>query len=252
MFVRCAISFAALLLVVIRGMCPSVFAAVDSIALALIAVSVVPWVIGRVSKLSIPGFFEAELKDIKQVAVDALQEARKAGTKSEQLFIGSLPPAGDANGSSEKLKQLAQTYLRTRAEMGSGQARTGRMTTIFRDMVGEAHALGQTWDESLEWLSGDDSGRNLAAIAHAYAFPTEDKLGILLQCVEKSRQPFVQYWGLFAINNIVDASGLRGTSPKIIEILKKLEGSIPSDTDRSDLISNINWKIDSLLRTGRT
>ena len=161
-YVRAAISAVALLVVIVRGFFPVVFSTIDSIALALLAVAVAPWVIDRVTKLSIPGFLEAELKEAQQTAKDAIQIARKAETKSEQLFMDSRPQPDDVNASPADLDQLAQKYIRTRSEMESGHARTARMTAIFREMVQKAESIGELWTDSSAWLSQGDPGHSFS------------------------------------------------------------------------------------------
>ncbi|RYG96336.1 MAG: hypothetical protein EON58_12290 [Alphaproteobacteria bacterium] len=252
--IRAAITAVFLLAFSLRTAMPDTFSRMDVVSVALLAVAAIPWISEFVGKLSIPGVFEAELRDLRRQlddtskqAATAAATAHQAEQNSETLFLASRNTPSASKNPEEKLVQLADNYIRDRGSMKSGQPRTMRMTTIFREMVAEAEALGATWPAAREWLKSPDGGKNLAAVAHAFTFPESMPANALLACLENSTQPFVQYWALRALQVSIEELELRQFSAADIERMRSIVANLPENTDRHYLATTINSAIDRLL-----
>ena len=70
------------------------------------------------------------------------------------------------------------------------------MTGIFRQLESAARRVGTDQTDVPNWLSNEDAGRQLAAIAWLRSHPEKIKPAGLINTVYKSNQQFVQYWAL--------------------------------------------------------
>jgi hypothetical protein len=89
-----------------------------------------------------------------------------------------------------------------------------------------------------------DEREHLAAVAYLYAKPDTSKLDALIDAMLKEDQPFVQYWGIQAIGELLggklngDLPGVSAQTLKSLEdLLKKIEAS--GDSSRIDELKRI-------------
>ena len=145
------------------------------------------------------------------------------------------------------LEKMASTYVETRKAMPSSAARTAKMTAIFGDMQNTAARLGGDNSEILQWLRGDDAGQQLAGLAWLRNFPAAVPPSSYIDVIERSTQPFVQYWALRALSGRLSALGLDEFSIADRVALKEFESLMRAGTDRHAQIRRINRKL-----SGRT
>ena len=132
-------------------------------------------------------------KDAKQ-AVETAQEAKGAAASAENKAVyaeASAEPAAkptekETSISEELLIEMAREYVRIRATMDSGPARTAEMTRIFRQMTALASKTGKF--PVVDCLrEPDDQGRRLAAYAYLYTKPDFNLLAELVESVTSGR-----------------------------------------------------------------
>ncbi|MER9407369.1 hypothetical protein NKI36_25385 [Mesorhizobium caraganae] len=238
------ITISALIAILLRLIFPTLFERIDFVSVALLVVAAIPWVSPLISKISIPGVIEAELRELKREFEETKEEAASASEialRSQNIALLSTTEVKDgrsSRGSSAKLVSLAKEYTAVRASMPGNPLRTSRMDELFGKMVKEARNLGPQWKEYAKLLRSDDGGDQLSGIAYAYAFPAEVEVNVLIDTVENSQQRFVQYWGLRAIQRALDADGL--FSVKDAERLHSLPSAFSSGTDRFIIASGIS------------
>jgi len=243
----------AIVAVILRLVFPALFERIDFIAVALLVIAVVPWIAPYISKISIPGLLEAELRELKEQVQQNKQDVQHASqivirSQDKALLSGmeSGPDVPKGKHSADNLAKLGSEYVDVRKRMPSGLARTAAMDEIFGRMLKEAAHLGQDWKAHKTWIRSGDAGQQLSAIAYAYAFPTAIDISALVDAVEESKQPFIQYWGLRTIQRALDADS--PFSLKDIERLQRIQAALPAGTDRAFLASSINRTIENKLR----
>lgn len=251
---RIAITIGALAAVLLRILFPALFERIDSVSVALIIVAVIPWLSPIISKIAIPGLIEAELRDLKQEVQETRDEAASASkialrSQDLALFSGAeaeqgLDTAG-RDGSVQSLVALAKNYAAVRGSMPSGPARTAAMDRLFGQMLQEASRLGRNWPGHNEALRSKEAGEQLGAIAYAFAFPEAADVSALIETVENTKQPFVQYWGLRAIQRAVDAGV--AYSLRDVERVRTLASAFGSATDRFLIASSISRALEKKL-----
>lgn len=240
---RITITVIALVAILLRITFPTLFERIDSVSVALIVVAVIPWLSPIVSKISIPGLIETELRELKkevQEAKDDVASAAKIALRSQDVaLLSKIETTGDAkqSGSSQRLIELGQEYVVIRGSMPSGPARTAAMDNHFGEMLQEARRLGKYWPGHEDALRNADAGRQLSAIAYAFAFPEASNISSLIDVVENAKQSFIQYWGLRTIQRAIDADTPYSIKDK--ERLIKLKNAFRSGTDRFFIISSI-------------
>ncbi|CAN7576956.1 hypothetical protein [Mesorhizobium sp. LjNodule214] len=249
---RIAITAGALIAVVLRITFPALFERIDSVSVALIVVAIIPWLSPIVSKISIPGLIETELRELKQEVQEAKDEvasASKIALRSQDIALLSGAERGlgatNRDGSVQSLVELAKDYAAVRGNMPSGPARTTAMDKLFGQMLQEAGRLERNWPQHNEALRSKEAGEQLGAIAYAFAFPESVDFSGLIESVEIAKQPFVQYWGLRAIQRAVDV-GVE-YSVKDVERLRILASAFRSGTDRFLIASSISRALDKKL-----
>ena len=235
----------------------------DVVALGLIVFAALPWLAYCLEELEIGGF-KAKLRAIGEQAETASETASTVREMVDELAISGstfsqrhgtldLSQSGlEASATKpgkedpiEELKELAKEYVSIRGSMPSGSERTAKMTAIFGQLESVARELGLDRTEVANWLSQEDAGRQLAAIAWLRAHPDQIKPVGLIAMVDKSNQPFVQYWALRVLKRHVDRKGIMDFSPHDLRQLKELEAQIRRGTDRYFQLRRINEQLDS-------
>jgi hypothetical protein len=249
---RWAIPVVAFIFIVLRLISPGLAGRVDFVTVALLVVAAIPWASAYISKISIPGVLEAELRELRQQVQQTQEQAQSASkiairSQDTVLFSGAKTDSRtlQKNHSAEHLADLGKQYVDLRRRMPGGSARTAAMDELFGKMLKEATYLGNDWKEHKTWLRNEDAGQQLSAIAYAYAAPDAADISALIDTVESSKQPFVQYWGLRAIQRSLDADS--PFSLKDVERLLHLQAALPAGTDRVLLAGSINRTIKSKL-----
>jgi hypothetical protein len=240
---RWIILVAALCIIVLRILCPAIFERVDAIAVALLFLAVVPWISVYVSKLSIPGVIEAELRKLEQQVQETREDVASASQmaiRSQDMFLMSVPAEGlseNRDPSIHELAELGRQYVEARRQMLPGVKRTISLDALFRSMVSSARALGGNLQEPIDWLRSNDAGQQLAAIAYSYAHPGVAEISALLDVVEGSSEAFVQFWGLRGVLSALEAGGR--VSPRDLHRLEELMKSVRTGTDRHVMLATI-------------
>ncbi|RUV32152.1 hypothetical protein [Mesorhizobium sp. M7A.F.Ca.MR.148.00.0.0] len=112
------------------------------------------------------------------------------------------------------------------------------MDKLFGQMLQEASRLGRNWPQHNEALRSKEAGEQLGAIAYAFAFPEAVDISGLIEAVEIAKQPFVQYWGLRAIQRAMDVGV--AYSVKDAGRLRILASAFQAETDRYLIASSIS------------
>ncbi|TIY08214.1 MAG: hypothetical protein E5V18_06875 [Mesorhizobium sp.] len=241
---RVAITIGALVAILLRLVFPTLFERIDFVTVALLVVASIPWLSPFVSKISIPGVIEAELRELKREFQETKEEVASVSEialRSQDIVLLSgaeaTEDASKQTGSPELLVELAKEYVSIRGSMPSGSLRTSAMDELFGRMLKQASKLGSNWREHIQLLQSGDSGQQLSGIAYAYAFPAATEISALIGAVEDAKQPFVQYWGLRAIQRALEADG--PFSVKDVERLQRLPSAFSPGTDRFLMASSI-------------
>jgi hypothetical protein len=249
---RISITAGALVAIVLRIAFPTLFERIDSISVALILIAAIPWLSPIISKISIPGLIETELRELKQdvrEAKDEVASVSKIAFRSQDIALLSGAERrfeiANRDGSVQRLVELAKEYAAVRGSMPSGPARTAAMDKLFGQMLQEAGRLEGNWPQHNEALRSKEAGEQLGAIAYAFAFPAAVDFSGLIESVEIARQPFVQYWGLRAIQRAVDVGV--GYSLKDAERLRILASAFRPGTDRFLIANSISRALDKQL-----
>lgn len=188
-----------------------------------------------------------------EAAAEARAVAEDSAVSPSVSFEGvseNAPGTGDAGSDHgddrRRLADLAGQYVQTRNAMQAGPGRTAQMTAIFTEMQQAARALGPARDDVLGWLSGSDSGLQLAAIAYLRAHPDAAPPSALVRAIGQAGEPFVQYWALRALSGQVDKAGIDGFSIADRERLRDYESGIRRGTDRHAQLVRLNQRLDRL------
>jgi hypothetical protein len=215
---------------------------IDVVTIALVLLAFLPWLSTFLSEFSAGGI-TVKLREIeKKIETVAEQQVRTDDQliQSATAAQSATKPRKSAMPASQGLDELAQKYISTRNSMRSGPARTTKMTDIFVEMRAAALATGPGWDQAEGWLADDDPGRNLGALAFLNAFPEKVKPSSLIDLVERTSQPFIQYWALRTLNSFVQTQGSKDFSVADVRRLKALEGQLGPSVDRGILVRSIN------------
>ena len=236
----------------------------DLVALGFAAFIALPWLVSCLDEIEIGGV-RAKWRKVEERAEEAGNQAFDARNLVDELVMSrgtteqeqrpDLAHAPEALSESDKevadskeaLRELAQRYVSVRESMPSGAARTARMTEIFGKLQGLSKRIPRDQGDVLGWLTHEDAGLQLAAIAWLRAHPDSATPGNLIEAIERSSQPFVQYWALRVLNEHVDQKGAREFSPLDLGRLQGLEGQLGRRTDRRFLLYRLNRKLDDAL-----
>lgn len=92
-------------------------------------------------------------------------------------------------------------------------------------------------------MHSDIPEEQLAAIAWLRNFPAALAPATYIDLIERTSQPFVQYWGLRALAGRLSALGLDELSISDRIQLKEIESMMRSGTDRHAQLRRINRKL---------
>lgn len=215
---------------------------IEVVTIALVLLAFLPWLSTFLSEFSAGGI-TVKLREIEK-KIDTVAEQQ---VRTDDQLIQSATTAQSTNKGLETavvtpsdLYALAQKYVTVRGSMRSSSARTSKMTDIFVEMRAAALTVGPGWGEADAWLVDSDPGRNLAAVSFLNAFLDRVKPTSLIDLVESTSQPFIQYWALRTLNSYVQTYGSRNFSTSDTRRLKDLEGQLGPAVDRGILVRSIN------------
>ncbi|MEU8876542.1 hypothetical protein AB0D24_36435 [Streptomyces javensis] len=210
---------------------------IDNVTVALLVVAVVPWLRDLLNSIELPGGVRLEFKEaVERRIADAERIADAALVGS-----GDGGPEADGAAALTDVRRLAAEYLEVRTSMFSGSARTQRMSGIFARLV---RATQRVADPDLGgWLTSPDGGLRLAAYARLYAVPDANALAALTGAVVKEPLAFSQYWGIHALDKVVDAVGVEDVPPGVV---RRLEDCRPRGSDRVALLRRLIAKLHGL------
>lgn len=215
---------------------------VEIVTIALVILAFLPWLSIFLSEFSAGGItvklreIEKKIERVEEHQVRTDDQLIQSATETQTATLKSR----STTDNSKNLEALAQKYIRTRASLPSSSARTSKMTDIFVEMRAASKAAGSNWGQEDLWLSESDPGKNLASVAYLNTFLEKVKPTKLVDLVERTSQPFVQYWALRTINSYVQAHGSTDFSASDARRLKALEGPLGPSVDRGILVRNIN------------
>ena len=235
----------------------------DFVAFGLVVFAALPWFVAYLEEFEIGGF-KAKLRDIDERVENTIERVSETRELVEDITIsGSIAeenhnrlelsnplssPSQEDNSEEYELnalQTLSREYVSIRDLMRPGSERTAKMTGIFRQLESAARRVGTDQTDVPNWLSNEDAGRQLAAIAWLRSHPEKIKPTGLINTVYKSNQPFVQYWALRVLSQHVDQRGIAEFAPRDLQRLKELEGQLRQGTDRYFQLRGINKKLDA-------
>lgn len=232
-----------------RLFAPTSWPKFDLVEIGLVCLMFSPYLARIFSELSVGGLFTAKLRDLQQQVADVTTE--QAVFEDKVLFNNSVKvveSATDIDSVSEKaadfptnhkLEKLSGLYIKTRREMSPGASRTARMEAIMQTMIQEAGKIGHDWSNLKIWISSNDPGRQLSAIAYGLCFPKSVEIGDLMRVIKETEQPFVQYWALRLVRFLVRDHSDKLLSELNWRFLAELQQTLPKSTDRARLIESI-------------
>ncbi|WP_143645193.1 hypothetical protein [Streptomyces antioxidans] len=210
---------------------------IDNVTVALLVVAVVPWLRDLLNSIELPGGVRLEFKEAVERRIEAAERIADAAL----VGSGDDGPGADGATALREVRRLAAEYLEVRGSMGSGSARTQRMNGVFARLVRTTQRLT---DPDLDrWLTSPDGGLRLAAYARLYAVPDADALAALTDAVVKEPLAFSQYWGIHALDKVVDAVGVEDVPPGVV---RRLEDCRPRGGDRVALLRRLTAKLHGL------
>ena len=209
---------------------------IDNVTVALLVIAVVPWLRELFTSIELPGGLRVEFRDVEQriEAVEAMADAALVGG-------GEGTGGTDDPAALEDVRRLAAEYRAVRADMRAGSARTQRMNGIFARLVRTTQRLATP--ELADWLASSDGGLRLAAYARLYAVPDAAALRSLADAVTDEPLAFGQYWGIRALDKVVD---LVGPDEVPSQVVRRLEDCRPNGADRAHLLNRLTEKIHAL------
>ncbi|GAA3663147.1 hypothetical protein GCM10022420_047360 [Streptomyces iranensis] len=211
---------------------------IDNVTVALLVVAVVPWLRDLLNSIELPGGVRLEFKEAVERRIEAAERIADAA------LVGSGDDGPEADGGATALtdvRRLAAEYLEVRTSMFSGSARTQRMSGIFARLVRATQRLAAPDLDG--WLTSPDGGLRLAAYARLYAVPDADALAALTDAVVKEPLAFGQYWGIHALDKVVDAVGVEDVPRGVV---RRLEDCRPRGSDRVALLRRLIAKLHGL------
>ena len=205
-------------------------ARIDSIAVALLVIAAVPWLSPLIKTVEVPGL-KLELQELndkvneaKVEAADAKGAAESASLKAAFAITASSPSpsrvtfqVAPGRDNMPSVKALAKEYEDIRETQAPGDPRTRAMTDLIRRMIELAGSINSFDIERA--LDSSSRGMRLFAYAWFYAKPDPQFLTPLVETVcRKEDTPFGQFWGLQAVEHVMDKAG-----PPPAEVKKSLE-----------------------------
>lgn len=233
----------------------------DFVTLGFALLIALPWLISCFEEIEIGGV-KAKLRSLEEQShataatahsvremVDELTISRGATDREKQRQALSqtsetiTQTERDVAEPKEKLRELSRLYVTIRRTMSSGAERTAKMTEIFGLLEGIAKTIPEEQDDIIDWLSQEDAGYQIAAIAWLRSHPQSIRPAVLIDTVDQSSQPFVQYWALRVLHGHADRKGIADFTPRDLRKLQGLEEQMPQNTDRWYQLHRINEKL---------
>ncbi|MFG2884724.1 hypothetical protein ACGFYV_20945 [Streptomyces sp. NPDC048297] len=225
---------------------------IDAVTAVFLAVAVVPWLGSLFDSIELPGGTKLQYKQLVDRIEAAEERTAQAGSAADDAsrtarlaFVSTGGPDDEGTAgstASETVAQLAAEYTQARDDMESGPERTSLMEQIFADLVTFTRR-DRDFDVEGSLTSGDP-GTRLAAYARLYARPEDDHLDTLLETVLGDEPlAFSQYWGLQAIDAVVDAEGAGRMRLEDIDALEACLPRLPRDSDRIGVLRRLLAKI---------
>jgi hypothetical protein len=165
-----------------------------------------------------------------------IEETKKKGQVPR--YIGVL----SAVNQPEDAKTLLDQYQTIRATEPSGDKRTFEMTVIMNKLIALMNDVKEFPVEMA--FDSKDEREHLSGVAYLYANPDTGKLDALIHAMINEEQPFIQFWGIQAIGNIVKAAGNKVTNETnrlLKELLQKVD--VHGDTSRHSELNRIIKRI---------
>jgi hypothetical protein len=200
-YLRIGITVIACLVLVGRWFFPQI--KVDAVTFGLLVVALLPWLAPIIQSVEVAGVGKIELRDLQEQVQDnaltanaALQKAQAATGLARSNQSITQPPA-EVN---RRIDDLARQYSEVRRSRATGFARTSATTEIVSQMIALAPHAGPI--DIGRALRSQDPGNRLKALCYLYARPDPAYLDELIDVTSKETQPFLQHWGIQAIEAI--------------------------------------------------
>lgn len=192
------VTAAAVALAVVHAVWPSL--KIDSVTLVLLIVALVPWIGGFVDKIELPGGVNLQLREVREQLDATRVRVDNASSMANAALSAATTPAG-----ADSVDDMADEYVRVRAQMESSPERTRALDSLFgRLAVAAAAEAGFDWRAE---LASTNPGHQVAGIAYAYSAGSSEMLEPLVDLLETHPSPFADYWALRAINQIAARAG---------------------------------------------
>ena len=233
----------------------------DFVALGFAGIITLPWLVSCFEEFQFSGF-KAKFRSVEERTDEAAATAHGTRELVEELAISRSATQGtqdarksppmpapssatdeDLAGAIQDLRKLSRQYVAIRGSMPSGPERTVRMTEIFGQLEAAAKKIPAAQGNIVGWLSDEDAGYQIAAIAWLRSHPENIRPAKLIDTIEHSSQPFVQYWALRVLHGHVDREGINNFRPVDLGRLQQLEKQMRQKTDRWYQLKSINRKL---------
>jgi len=221
---------------------------VDGVVVAMLVVSLLPWLGSVFESLELPGGWKLQYREIQQQlekthaqSQQAIGAAASASQKADFAVAASEPATGTGT-TSEQFNQLAAKYNQIRATQQSSNTRTKTLTQIVAQMVTLARKMPDyPWQEA---LSSDDRGRRVAAYAWLYARPDADASRSLARALTTGQEDtdFGQYWNLQALQRclqLADPDTAATLKPELERFLPSMPPNNPRYHELADLLQQM-------------
>lgn len=210
---------------------------VDAVTAGLLVLVVIPWLADLIKSVELTGLGKIEMQEIEAKATEAMGVARSATNKAELALANASRPASEVARVSEAADavkaalECAAEYNRIRDTLDSGALRTTRMTEVVSSMIDIAKRL-EHYDVAAN-LKESDRGKRLFSYAYLYTKPRSQFLEILLDSlIDVEDKPFGQYWGILALQRLIDVGSTADPSPSSLRRMLVLLGKLEQGTDR--------------------
>lgn len=236
-------------ILIYRLLAPEHWPKFDLIEIGLVCIAFTPFLASIFSELSVGGLFSAKLRDLQQKVTEVSTDQ---AALEDRVLLESNPIGKELRSEENKedilrtglanekdFEKLSRQYLETRREFSPGDHRTKIMENLMQLMVTEADNLGDSWPNLNSWMTSDDAGRQLCAIAYGLRFPNSIEIQNLLDVIKKTEQPFIQYWALRLVRIIVRDRGHVVLTENDWKFLRDFRSQLSKSTDRARLIGSI-------------
>ena len=224
------VSVIAVLVLVVRFVCPNLI--IDSITVGLILLALIPWLAPIIKSIEIFGIGKVELQDLKN-EVEKLKGAVESAEQKAEYAAADVPEKNTSKtimSAQDSLKELANKYIATRKNLRASPERTAVMTKIFKEMVQISSQINSLDVDTL--LLSNNHGDRLSACAYLYANPSREKLDLTIESMMEESKPFNQYWGIRAIAKIVYQLPSQEIDMRLVGKLERLSAVLSPKSDR--------------------